>query len=145
MCELAAETAGGWVGVSSWEAAQVRHCLSLSFHHLLPPFTVVMLQGRYVRTGTVLGQIAAKIESSQTALGLGDRTEPVEIRLVCGADLLASMAEGASSPPQACPCHAPLVCVCVFCWCWRGEVGGGWPVPTSMSRDKRARCRQSSL
>ena len=39
MCELAAETAGGWVGVSSWEAAQVRHCLSLSFHRISPPFT----------------------------------------------------------------------------------------------------------
>eukprot|EP01052_Picozoa_sp_SAG31_P073955 SAG31_NODE_33018_length_349_cov_0.576000_1_plen_103_part_01 len=65
MCESAAASTD-WIAVDSWEARQKE----------------------YVRTGRVLARIAAAINAASIT-GLGDRE--VELRLVCGSDLLDSV------------------------------------------------------
>lgn len=68
MCELACSSSE-WLSVDSWEASQ----------------------SEYVRTGTVMDELARRLKGAPHQRP-GGASSDAQVRLVCGADLLESMA-----------------------------------------------------
>jgi nicotinamide mononucleotide adenylyltransferase len=68
MCELACTTSD-WLSVDAWEASQAE----------------------YIRTGAVLDELARRLQGAPHQRP-GGATSDAQVRLVCGADLLVSMA-----------------------------------------------------